>query len=231
MAKMQDAGARDHRRAATGSCAPSTWPPPASAAGTCRTSARSCTTSTPRHWPGPATQGRDVLADSDGYAVPGMPGPGVEKYNRVMDAFYPDHSVGLLTLYSFLGMQVFEDGVASMGDSGHPDRAPGLPRRSRWLHRRRPGAAVHGDADRSHRHRRCAPPPTEQRRLMGAADTDVGLPGEVVVDRGVQRRHPDLLCRQGDEVEAVGVQPALHPGQVGEVLIEHPTERGPTLRH
>ena len=59
---------------------------------------------------------RDVLADSDGYATPDMPGPGVEKYNRVMSTYYPGYDVGLLTEYSFLGMQVFEDGVASMGD-------------------------------------------------------------------------------------------------------------------
>lgn len=59
---------------------------------------------------------RDVLADSDGYATPDMPGPGVEKYNRVMSTYYPNYDVGLLTEYSFLGMQVFEDGVAQMGD-------------------------------------------------------------------------------------------------------------------
>ena len=60
---------------------------------------------------------RDVMADSDGYATPDMPGPGVEKYNRVMSTFYPGYDVGLLTLYSFLGMQVFEDCAAPQGDN------------------------------------------------------------------------------------------------------------------
>ena len=60
---------------------------------------------------------RDVLCDSDGYATPDMPGSGVAAYNRVMGTYYPDYDVGLLTLYSFLGMKVLEDGVAPMGDN------------------------------------------------------------------------------------------------------------------
>jgi branched-chain amino acid transport system substrate-binding protein len=63
-----------------------------------------------------ALRGRDVFADSDGFAHHDRPAPGVEHYRRVLSQYYPTGEIGLITMSSFLGMKVFEEGVASMGD-------------------------------------------------------------------------------------------------------------------
>jgi branched-chain amino acid transport system substrate-binding protein len=63
-----------------------------------------------------AVNGREVYADSDGFAPLSRPGPGVDRYRALMRDFYPAGEIGLITMSSFLGMLTFEEGVASMGD-------------------------------------------------------------------------------------------------------------------
>lgn len=65
---------------------------------------------------GDAVDGRDVFADSDGFAPLSRPGPGVDAYRRLMTTYYPGGEIGLITMSSYLGMKVFEEAVASMGD-------------------------------------------------------------------------------------------------------------------
>ncbi len=60
---------------------------------------------------------RDVFADTEGYATEDMKSPGMQDYLSLMDAYYPDGDVGLVTLYSYLGMKLIEEGVRSMGDN------------------------------------------------------------------------------------------------------------------
>ncbi len=60
---------------------------------------------------------RDVFADTEGYATEDMQGPGMQDYLSLMKEYYPDGDVGLVTLYSYLGMRLIEDGVRSMGDN------------------------------------------------------------------------------------------------------------------
>ncbi len=66
---------------------------------------------------GPAAiEGRDVFADTEGYATMDLPGPGVADFRQLMADWYPDGDIGLVTLYSYLGMRVLEEGLRSMGD-------------------------------------------------------------------------------------------------------------------
>lgn len=58
---------------------------------------------------------RDVFADTEGYATEDMPGEGMADYLQLMRDYYPDGDVGLITLYSYLGMRMIEDGIRSMG--------------------------------------------------------------------------------------------------------------------
>ncbi|MEO7428446.1 MAG: ABC transporter substrate-binding protein [Acidimicrobiales bacterium] len=63
---------------------------------------------------------RDVFADTEGYATADMPGPGMADYLSLMHDYYPDGDVGLVTLYSYLGMRLIEEGVRSMGANVTP---------------------------------------------------------------------------------------------------------------
>ncbi len=66
---------------------------------------------------GPAAlEGRDVFADTEGYATADMSGPGVQDYLDLMNEYYPDGDVGLITMYSYLGMRLIEDGIRAMGN-------------------------------------------------------------------------------------------------------------------
>lgn len=58
---------------------------------------------------------RDVFADTEGYATQDMPGDGMADYLALMRDYYPDGDVGLITLYSYLGMRMIEEGIRSMG--------------------------------------------------------------------------------------------------------------------
>jgi len=62
-----------------------------------------------------ALEGRDVFADTEGYATEDMASPGMADYLQLMRDYYPDGDVGLITLYSYLGMRVIEEGIRSMG--------------------------------------------------------------------------------------------------------------------
>lgn len=64
-----------------------------------------------------ALTNRDVFADTEGYATEDMQGPGMQDYLSLMHEYYPDGDVGLVTLYSYLGMRLIEEGVRSMGDN------------------------------------------------------------------------------------------------------------------
>lgn len=64
-----------------------------------------------------AISNRDVFADTEGYATADMQGPGMQDYLSLMRDYYPDGDVGLVTLYSYLGMRLIEEGVVSMGDN------------------------------------------------------------------------------------------------------------------
>jgi branched-chain amino acid transport system substrate-binding protein len=64
-----------------------------------------------------AVEGRDVFADSDGFAPLSRPAPGVARYRDLMRDYYPAGEVGLITMSSFLGMLTFEEGVKAMGDA------------------------------------------------------------------------------------------------------------------
>lgn len=63
-----------------------------------------------------AVDGRDVFADTEGYATMDLDTPGVRDFRTLMDEYYPDGDIGLITLYSYLGMRVLEEGLRSMGD-------------------------------------------------------------------------------------------------------------------
>jgi ABC-type branched-subunit amino acid transport system substrate-binding protein len=58
---------------------------------------------------------RDVFADTEGYATADMSGEGVADYLQLMREYYPDGDIGLITMYSYLGMRVIEEGIRSMG--------------------------------------------------------------------------------------------------------------------
>jgi branched-chain amino acid transport system substrate-binding protein len=60
---------------------------------------------------------RDVFADTEGYATMDLPGPGVRDFKALMHDYYPDGGIGLITLYSYLGMRVIEEGLRSMGSN------------------------------------------------------------------------------------------------------------------
>jgi len=62
-----------------------------------------------------ALTNRDVFADTEGYATQDMNSPGMQDYLALMRDYYPDGDVGLVTLYSYLGMRLIEEGVRSMG--------------------------------------------------------------------------------------------------------------------
>ncbi len=64
-----------------------------------------------------ALTNRDVFADTEGYATQDMKGPGVQDYLQLMRDYYPDGDIGLVTLYSYLGMRFIEEGVRSMGNN------------------------------------------------------------------------------------------------------------------
>ena len=64
-----------------------------------------------------ALTNRDVFADTEGYATEDMTGPGIQDYLSLMHEYYSDGDVGLVTLYSYLGMRLIEEGVRSMGDN------------------------------------------------------------------------------------------------------------------
>lgn len=66
---------------------------------------------------GDSVKGRDVLADSDGLPTVDMPGQAVQEYNRVRNTYYRESDIGVLTLYAFLGMKIFEDAVTPQGDN------------------------------------------------------------------------------------------------------------------
>jgi len=59
---------------------------------------------------------RDVFADTEGYATADMAGPGMADFLQLMRDYYPDGDVGLITLYSYLGMRLIEQGIRAMGD-------------------------------------------------------------------------------------------------------------------
>ncbi|WP_436795087.1 ABC transporter substrate-binding protein [Actinospongicola halichondriae] len=59
---------------------------------------------------------RDVFADTEGYATTDMKGSGMADYLELMDEYYPDGDVGLITMYSYLGMRMVEDGIRAMGN-------------------------------------------------------------------------------------------------------------------
>lgn len=60
---------------------------------------------------------RDVFADTEGYATMDLPGPGVRDFKSLMRDYYPDGDIGLITLYSYMGMRVIEEGLRSMGNN------------------------------------------------------------------------------------------------------------------
>ncbi len=59
---------------------------------------------------------RDVFADTEGYATMDLDTPGVRDYQSLMEEYYPTGDIGLVTLYSYLGMRLIEEGLRSMGD-------------------------------------------------------------------------------------------------------------------
>ncbi len=63
-----------------------------------------------------ALTGRDVFADTEGYATMDIDAPGVNDFKSLMAEYYPDGDIGLITLYSYMGMKVIEEGIRSMGD-------------------------------------------------------------------------------------------------------------------
>lgn len=63
-----------------------------------------------------ALEGRDVFADTEGYATTDINAPGVDDFEELMAEYYPDGDIGLITMYSYMGMRVLEEGLRSMGD-------------------------------------------------------------------------------------------------------------------
>lgn len=59
---------------------------------------------------------RDVFADTEGYATMDIDAPGVNDFEALMSEYYPDGDIGLITMYSYMGMRVLEEGLRSMGD-------------------------------------------------------------------------------------------------------------------